>query len=489
MPREPGSNSTIKASARAGKNQRRKLEQILTQECELYNSALKILEYAHRTGTNLELQHLEKQLTEVRQEYPKHAKVLRKLSISTLKRANTAWQAHANPKVGTPPRGKPRQKSTERFRTIALDSPANPVVRFSIQNKRPYLCIKGLPNLPLRSHQNIPEDTQPTKVVITLRHRKVLVRLTYPQPAYPKPAPVRALSNPRGIDLGIAITAMTSGGTAYTSPNEDKLDKKIRKAQQKLARKRNAAIRLGLAASRAKLDETNHQIVSPRGRPQYQIVWTGPETSAYRKTREQLRRLYNTRNNLRNDFRHRVTTQVVKQATKDQIELLVTENLRIPNMTRSARGSINRPGRNVRSKTGLNRSILRQGWANFSAKLDYKAARAGTKHVEVYPGGTSQTCNQCGLRDRKSRISQAEFQCTGCGYSTNADLNAAINIGDRGLYYLQKQFGQTPETIRLARLRQGPGSGSGKKDGAQAPARGANQPARTQNLRTACSTE
>ena len=128
-------------------------------------------------------------------------------------------------------------------------------------------------------------------------------------------------------------------------------------------------------------------------------------------------------------------------------------------MTRSARGTADQPSRNVRAKTGLNRSILRQGWGDFKTKLDYKAAKAGIRHVEIHPGGTSQTCNQCGERDPRSRVSQSEFQCTSCSYSTNADMNAAINIGDRGLYYLQKRFGKTPESIRLARLGSDPGCG------------------------------
>ena len=138
---------------------------------------------------------------------------------------------------------------------------------------------------------------------------------------------------------------------------------------------------------------------------------------------------------------------------------MVTEELQITNMTRSARGTADRPGRNVRAKSGLNRSILRQGWGDFKTKLDYKAAKAGIRHVEIYPGGTSQTCNQCGERDPRSRASQSEFRCTSCSYSANADMNAAINIGDRGLYYLQKRFGKTPESIRLARLGSDPGCG------------------------------
>ena len=484
MPRKPKSDWTIKATARAGKAQRRRIQKILDQEGELFNTTLTVLESAQQASASMDLQHLEKWLTQVRKENTQHTQVLRRLSIATLKRATIAWNGHANPKEGTTPRGKPREKTTERFRTIALDSPVNPIIRSSIQAGQPYLCIKGLPNLRIKTHRKLPEDQQPSRVTITLKRRQVSIRLTYQKDPYPKPAPIGDLNNPRGIDLGVAVTAMTSTGIAYTSPNEEALNQRIKKTQKTLARKRNAAIRLDLAASRARLDDDNHQKVSAKGRPQHQIVWLGKETSAYRKAHEQMQDLYERRTSLRNDFRHRVTTQVVRQTTTDQVDLLVTEELQIANMTRSARGTVNRPGKNVRAKTGLNRSILQQGWGDFKTKLDYKAARAGIRPVEINPGGTSQTCSQCGTRDRKSRVSQSEFQCTSCGYSTNADLNAAINIGDRGLYYLQKQFGQTPETIRLARLDrcacttdrkgasargstlEGKDPGSGKKDGA-----------------------
>ena len=67
------------------------------------------------------------------------------------------------------------------------------------------------------------------------------------------------------------------------------------------------------------------------------------------------------------------------------------------------------------------------------------------------PPRPSQTCNCCGVRDPKSRRSQAEFHCAGYGYQANADHNAAINIADRGRYYLQKDSSATLEGIRRAR--------------------------------------
>ena len=121
----------------------------------------------------------------------------------------------------------------------------------------------------------------------------------------------------------------------------------------------------------------------------------------------------------------------------------MTEDLQIAGMTRSARGTESDPGRNVRAKSGLNRRILQQGRGNVQEMLDYKAARAGIRHLRVYPGGTSQTCGQCGTRDAASRVSQAEFRCSHCRHGANADTNASVNIGDRGLLYLRKRLGAT----------------------------------------------
>ncbi len=112
----------------------------------------------------------------------------------------------------------------------------------------PVATAKGLPNLRIKTHRKLPEDQQPSRVTITLKRRQVSIRLNYQKDPYPKPAPIRSLNNPRGIDLGIAVTAMTSTGIAYTSPNEEALNQRIKKTQKTLAKKRNAAIRLGLTA-------------------------------------------------------------------------------------------------------------------------------------------------------------------------------------------------------------------------------------------------
>jgi putative transposase len=101
------------------------------------------------------------------------------------------------------------------------------------------------------------------------------------------------------------------------------------------------------------------------------------------------------------------------------------EDLQITNMTRSARGTPQQPGRNVRAKAGLNRGILRSGWGLLVRRLEDKAPGRVEK---IRPAYTSQCCSACGHTAAGSRESQALFRCVACGYACNADVNAARNI-------------------------------------------------------------
>jgi len=94
-------------------------------------------------------------------------------------------------------------------------------------------------------------------------------------------------------------------------------------------------------------------------------------------------------------------------------------------MTGSARGSVGQPGRNVRAKAGLNREILRSGWGLLVRRLEEKAPGRVEK---INPAFTSQRCSVCGHVAADSRESQALFRCVACGYTCNADVNAARNI-------------------------------------------------------------
>jgi transposase len=122
----------------------------------------------------------------------------------------------------------------------------------------------------------------------------------------------------------------------------------------------------------------------------------------------------------RKDWAEKTSTDTARR-----FDTIRVEDLKIKNMTRSAKGSPENPGRNVRQKTGLNKGILRSGWGLLVRRLDEKAPG---RVERVKPAFTSQRCSACGMVDGKSRESQAVFRCTACGYACNADVNAALNI-------------------------------------------------------------
>ena len=133
--------------------------------------------------------------------------------------------------------------------------------------------------------------------------------------------------------------------------------------------------------------------------------------------------LHKKKANIRNNFLHQVSTLLVKNH-----DLIVIENLKIKNISKSAKGTIENPGKNVKAKSGLNRSVLNEAWRKFFTYLEYKLKLNGGILIKVDPKHTSQTCIQCGHISKDNRKEQAIFKCVKCGYETNADVNAAQNI-------------------------------------------------------------
>jgi transposase len=122
----------------------------------------------------------------------------------------------------------------------------------------------------------------------------------------------------------------------------------------------------------------------------------------------------------RKDWVEKTTTDIARG-----FDVIKVEDLRVKSMTRSAKGTREKPGRRVRQKSGLNRGILRSGWGVLVRRLEEKAPG---RVVKVNAAFTSQRCSACGHVDRRSRESQARFVCTACGFACHADVNAAINI-------------------------------------------------------------
>lgn len=127
--------------------------------------------------------------------------------------------------------------------------------------------------------------------------------------------------------------------------------------------------------------------------------------------------------NARRDFLHKTSTTICQNHA-----IVCIEDLQVRNMSRSSAGNSEMPGQNVSAKSGLNKSILDQGWAEFRRQLDYKLDWKGGWLIAVPPRHTSQTCPACEHVSADSRQTQARFACVECGYENNADVVGAINV-------------------------------------------------------------
>jgi putative transposase len=190
-----------------------------------------------------------------------------------------------------------------------------------------------------------------------------------------------------GIDLGIVRFATLSDGPVYQplssfSQHRDHL----RKAQQAMSRRKKFS-------------------------------------SNWKKAKAKVQRIHVRIANARRDYLHKASTIISKNHA-----MVFVEDLKVSNMSRSAAGTIEQPGRNVKQKAGLNRSILDQGWAEFRRQLEYKMLWAGGQLLAVPATNTSRICPECNHTSGDNRKSQAIFRCVECGFSENADLVAAINI-------------------------------------------------------------
>ncbi|HLN70002.1 MAG TPA: transposase [Streptosporangiaceae bacterium] len=200
----------------------------------------------------------------------------------------------------------------------------------------------------------------------------------------PEPVPAPGNGQAVGIDRGVVVSAALSTGELLHAPALTGRERiRLRRQQRRLARAKrgsNRRTRVKHAVARLRARETDR----------------------------------------RTDWAEKVSTDIARR-----FDVIRVEDLQIGNMTRSAKGTPENPGRNVRQKAGLNRGILGSGWGLLVRRLQDKAPGRVEK---IHPAFTSQRCSACGQVDRDSRESQAVFRCTACGFAGHADVNAAINI-------------------------------------------------------------
>ena len=207
------------------------------------------------------------------------------------------------------------------------------------------------------------------------------------QTEYEVPEQVHKAASMVGLDAGVTKLATLSDGTVYQPVNSFKANqRKLAMLQRQLSRK-----------------------------VKFSASW--------QKQKKKIQRLHSHIANIRRDYLHKVTSEISKNHA-----MIVIEDLKVCNISKSAKGTAERPGRNIRAKSGLNRSILDQGWYEMRRQLEYKQLWRGGQVLAIPPAYTSQRCACCGHTAKENRQTQSKFVCQVCGYTENADINGARNI-------------------------------------------------------------
>ena len=212
--------------------------------------------------------------------------------------------------------------------------------------------------------------------------------------------PIHPSKTAIGIDLGITRLISTSDGQYIKPKNSFKANQvKLAKLQRQLSRK---------------------------------VLFS----QNWQKQNRKIQKLHHHIANIRHDYLHKITTNISKNHA-----MIVVEDLKVVNMSKSASGSAVQHGRNVKAKSGLNKLILDQGWGMMVDMLEYKQHWQGGLLIKINPRYTSQTCFECKHIAKENRQTQAKFECVKCRYVANADFNAARNILAAGHAVLSAEGG------------------------------------------------
>jgi putative transposase len=372
---------------------------LLADHCDLYNAALQERRDAWRMRkVSVSYGQQSAQLREIRAADPqgqgRHSFTAQQ---QTLRRLNTVFAAYfqrvrdaeqANQRTrskGEHPKerrvGYPRFKPHQRFDQVLFVAGDGAKWAGTDDGRWAHAAFQAIGRVKVRQHRAVVGRVKTLQ--LKREHRRWYVIAVTEAEAEPLPPTGRTI----GIDVGVARFLTTSDGEVVGNPRF------LDAAQQRIAD-------LQRRVQRARPGSGNHK----RIRRQLAREW--------RKVRDR-----------RRDFHHKTARGLV-----DSCDVLALEALRVGAMTASASGTVDQPGRNVRQKAGLNRSILDVGWAQFTSILTAKAESAGRRVVRVDPSYTSLTCHTCGTRC--TRPQQDTVVCPAHG-ELDADLNGARNIATR----------------------------------------------------------
>ena len=346
----------------------------------LYNAALQQRKDAYRLrGVSVTMKMQYAEVTALRKESAHLAGVYREIEDAAPRRLDLAMEAFFRRcKQGETP-GFPRFKAARRWRQITYPH-GDRALKFDAMQHR--VRIPGVGSVKLRKGRAVPPFG---RAWLVCKLGRWYAQFECERAVAPLPETGHAIV----LDRGVNVLLATSDGELIANPKH-------------------------VAMARLKVERVQRVVAKRKGRGKNR-----------RKAINTLARLHEKVARQRRDYAHKVSRALV-----DANDVLVLEDLRLRTMTRSAKGSIDEPGRNVAAKAGLNRALLDAGFGMIAQLIAEKAESAARSFVSVDPKYTSQTCAACGHIAKENR-SRLRFVCVACSHVDHADVNAARVILQR----------------------------------------------------------
>jgi len=246
---------------------------------------------------------------------------------------------------------------------------------FRWKDKQVFLAKCNTP-LSIRWSKQIPEGCIPSIITVRLTPagRWFVSILVDDYTIKPLPKIEKSI----GLDVGITSLIATSDGDKIANPKHfKKLRKKLKKKQKALARKQKGS--------------NNRQ-----------------------KARVKVARIYAQITDARQDFLHKLTTQLIREN-----QTIVVEDLAIKNMVKNHKLAL---------------AISDASWGELIRQLAYKCEWYGRELIKIdrwFP--SSKRCGNCGHIVDKLPLNIREWECPKCGTNHDRDINAAKNILAAGL--------------------------------------------------------
>lgn len=361
---------------------------ILSNQRHLYNAALQERRDAwSKNSTLISMNEQTKSLTEIRSFDDSYGGVPYNVSKWTLKRLDVAMKGFFQRVKKGGRAGFPRFRGSTRWESFGFHQAKG----LRVKGNKLLFSDGVCGGLRMRLHRPIPDGAVVKSAVFSLKDGIWRVGLACELPS----ATANDANSVVGIDVGANFLATDSDGRHYENIQPGrKQAKRVRRAARAVARSRRGS----------------------KGR---------------RKAVAKLSRLHRKTAKQRQTHLHGVANAIVKSGPT-----VIVEDLQLKNMTRSAKGTLVEPGKNVRQKAGLNRVLLDAAPGRLISMIAYKAESAGGQMIKVDPRNTSRTCSNCGTIDAQ-QLSRTRYQC-GCGLDMQRDHNAANNIRERGLEALHE---------------------------------------------------